>query len=39
MDNIKSEETIKTEKIYEGKIIKVRVDTVELPNRFMLKER
>lgn len=33
MDNIKSEETIKTEKIYEGKIIKVRVDTVELPNR------
>lgn len=27
------EETIKSEKIYEGKIIKVRVDTVELANR------
>lgn len=27
------EETIKSEKIYEGRIIKVRVDTVELANR------
>ncbi|MDO4778604.1 MAG: NUDIX hydrolase [Tissierellia bacterium] len=27
------EKTIKSERIYEGKIIKVRVDTVELPNQ------
>ena len=32
-DNFHYEETIKSEKIYEGKIIKVKVDTVELPNR------
>ncbi|MDO5027071.1 MAG: NUDIX hydrolase [Tissierellia bacterium] len=35
MDNSKNieEHTIKSEKIYEGKIIKVRVDTVELPDQ------
>ncbi len=33
MDNIHVEETIKSEKIYEGRIIKVKVDTVELANR------
>ncbi|MFL8888186.1 NUDIX hydrolase [Helcococcus kunzii] len=32
-DNLHIEETIKSEKIYEGKIIKVKVDTVELFNR------
>lgn len=32
-NNLNIEETIKSERIYEGKIIKVRVDTVELPNR------
>lgn len=32
-ENLHIEETIKSEKIYEGKIIKVRVDTVELFNR------
>lgn len=32
-DKFHYEETIKSEKIYEGKIIKVKVDTVELPNR------
>lgn len=32
-NNSHYEETIKSEKIYEGKIIKVKVDTVELPNR------
>lgn len=32
-DNLHIEETIKSEKIYEGKIIKVKVDTVELLNR------
>lgn len=32
-DNLHVEETIKSEKIYEGRIIKVRVDTVELENR------
>ena len=31
------EHTIKKEKIYEGKIIKVRVDTVELPNKVYAK--
>lgn len=31
------EHTIKTEKIYEGKIIKVRVETVELPNKIYAK--
>ncbi len=35
MDNSRviEEHTIKSEKIYEGKIIKVRVDTVELPDQ------
>lgn len=33
MKNLLKETTIKSEKIYEGKIIKVRVDTVELPNK------
>lgn len=32
-EQIHREETIKSEKIYEGRIIKVRVDTVELANR------
>lgn len=32
-ENIHNENTIKSEKIYEGRIIKVRVDTVELANR------
>lgn len=32
-ENLHIEETIKSEKIYEGKIIKVKVDTVELFNR------
>lgn len=32
-DQLHIEETIKSEKIYEGKIIKVKVDTVELANR------
>ncbi|NLW51783.1 MAG: NUDIX hydrolase [Tissierellia bacterium] len=39
MDNYQliKEHTIKSEKIYEGKIIKVRVDTVELPNKIYAK--
>lgn len=36
-DNLHIEETIKSEKIYEGRIIKVRVDTVELETEVMLK--
>lgn len=31
-NNLHYEETIKSEKIYEGRVIKVRVDTVELSN-------
>lgn len=39
MDNYRiiEEHTIKSEKIYEGKIIKVKVDTVELPNKIYAK--
>lgn len=39
MDNPKiiEEHTIKSEKIYEGKIIKVRVETVELPDQVYAK--
>lgn len=34
---IVEEHTIKSEKIYEGKIIKVKIDTVELPNQVYAK--
>lgn len=34
---IVEEHTIKSEKIYEGKIVKLRVDTVELPNKIYAK--
>ena len=33
MENIEVEKTLKSEKIYQGKILSLRIDTIEMPNK------